>query len=307
MPPAPTLVILAAGLSTRFGSPKQLVPVGPSGEALLDYALFDAARAGFGDAILIIRPETEAEFRRHAAEVVGERFPVRWVHQTREIATSHGKPVERRTPWGTGHAVLAAGPAVRGLFAVCNADDCYGADAYRQVGELLASRDPATAEHVLVAYRLDATLSPHGAVSRAIVEPDANGYLVSLAEVREIARRRDGIAGTSLAGDAVSLHGRERVSMNLWGFTPAVLPVLERQFQRFLAAHGADPGREFLLSEALGEQVGTGEARVRVLPAESRWFGMTVAADAEPVRRAIGELVAQGAYPSDLRTGFRNL
>ena len=307
MSPTPTLVILAAGVSSRFGSPKQLVPVGPTGEVLLDYALFDAALAGFGDAVLVIRPESEPEFREHVAQVVRDRFPVRWVHQTTDLAASHGDTAERRKPWGTGQAVLAAAPALKRGFAVCNADDFYGMDAYRQVHDHLTSRDPASAEHVLVAYRLDATLSPYGRVSRAIVERGADGYLVRLAEVREIARRQDGIVGTSLEGHAVSLRGSEPVSMNLWGFTPAVVPALERQFARFVDRHGTDPGREFLLSEALGEQVASGAARVRVFPAQDYWFGMTVAGDVELVRQAIGELVAGGAYPPDLRAGFRNL
>ena len=304
---APTLVILAAGVSSRFGSPKQLVPVGPTGEMLLDYALFDAALAGFGDAVLVIRPESEPEFREHVAQVVRDRIPVRWVHQTTDLTASHGDTAERRKPWGTGQAVLAAAPALKREFAVCNADDFYGMDAYRQVHDHLTSRDPASAEHVLVAYRLDATLSPYGRVSRAIVERGADGYLVRLAEVREIVHRPEGVSGRGVHGDVVTLRGNEPVSMNLWGFTPAVLPALEQQFTTFLERQAGEPEAEFLLSEALGEQVAAGAARVRVFPAQDYWFGMTVAADVELVRQAIGELVAGGAYPPDLRAGFRNL
>ena len=301
----PTLVVLAAGSSTRFGSRKQLVPVGPSGEALLDYALFDAARAGFGAVVLVVRDETEPEFRAHCADVIGEAIPIRFVPQRLDLS-QHRASAHRTKPWGTGHAVLAAGQAVSGPFAVCNADDFYGASAFRQVHEHLMSRDAASAEHALVGYRLRGTLSPHGGVSRAIVEQDANGYLVRLTEVREVAQGPDGIAGAGSLGTAVRLGGDEPVSMNLWGFTPQVVAALEQQFETFVEQHGTDLAAEFLLSEALGAQVVAGTARVRVLPARDDWCGMTVAADMELVRQAVGERVAGGAYPHDLRARFRN-
>jgi hypothetical protein len=298
-------VVLAAGMSTRFGSPKQLVPVGPSGEALLDYALFDAARAGFGDAIIVVRPETEPNFQAHVAEFIGPSFPVRFVHQT--LSDPRRPAPSRRTkPWGTGHAVLAAAPALSGPFAVCNADDFYGATAYRQVRDHLTARDPASAEYLVVAYRLRSTLSPHGGVSRAILELDAAGYLVRLTEVREVAGRPGELSGSTSEGVVGELNGDEPVSMNLWGFTPYVLPVLRRQFEAFVTRRGSEPTEEFLLSEALGEQAITGEARIRVVPAQESWFGLTVAADADLVRQAIGELIAGGVYPRDLREAFRN-
>ena len=294
-----TLVVLAAGLSSRFGSAKQLVPVGPSGEALLDYALFDAARAGFGRAVLVIRAEAEPEFRAHLTDISGEILPVRTVHQ----APAPG----RAKPWGTGHAVLAAMGVVDGPFAVCNADDFYGASAYRQLGDHLAAQPPDGPEHALVAFRLRGTLSPHGGVSRAIVERDGRGYLQRLTEVREVMAGPDGIVGSSSGGKPLKLGGQEPASMNLWGFMPALWPVLEEQFSEFLERSGTDPAAEFYLSEAVGDQAVTRRASVRVLEARDRWFGMTVAADADLVRQAIDELVAGGVYPRDLREGFRNL
>ena len=252
-----TLVVLAAGLGTRYGGLKPLAPVGPSGEALLDYALYDARRAGFTRAVLVVRRETEGLFRRHVAGAVD--------------------CVIQEAPLGTGHAVLAARDAVAEPFAVCNADDFYGAEAYHLVRRHLAAGSP---DYAVVAYPLAETLSPYGGVSRAIVAMDPGGYLTRLTEVRDIVRAKD-----------------EVVSMNFWAFTPAVFPALERQFARF----EAPPSGEFLLSTALNEQVAAGAARVRVLRTSERWFGITFPGDQAAASEAIARLVRAGAYPDDVR------
>jgi NDP-sugar pyrophosphorylase family protein len=249
-----TLVVLAAGLGTRFGGLKPLAPVGPSGEALLDYALYDARSAGFGRAVLVVRRETEELFRRHVAGAAD--------------------CVIQEAPLGTAHAVLAARDAVTEPFGVCNADDFYGAEAYRLVRRHLDAGSP---DYAVVAYPLAETLSPFGGVSRAIVEMDAGEYLARLTEVRNIVQAKD-----------------EIVSMNFWAFTPAVFAALERQFARF-----AGPG-EFLLSSALNEQVAAGAARVRVLRTSERWFGVTFPGDQAAAGEAIARLVRAGAYPDDL-------
>jgi len=261
--------------------------------------VYDAARAGFRRAVFVIRQEVEELFRRHVAEVIGTGIEVVFAHQTLE-PTAPG----RMKPWGTGHAVLAAAWGIRGPFAVMNADDFYGADAYRSLFEHLAGR----AEHALVGYTLRETMSPHGGVSRAIVELDAQGYLSRLTEVADIAGRGSTYTGRTIPGETVTLDGSELVSMNLWGFTPALLPTLERQFARFLEARGSDPKAAFLLSEAVGAQVRAGDARVRVLPAAgSQWFGMTYAADDERVRDQITRLVDAGQYPTNLKAGLERL
>jgi hypothetical protein len=184
-----------------------------------------------------------------------------------------------------------------------NADDCYGADAYRLLFEHLSG----TAEHALVGYTLRETMSAHGGVSRAIAELDGAGHLSRLTEVADVARQGSAYAGRTSAGQVVTLNGTEVVSMNLWGFTPAVLPALERQFAAFLAEHGSDPRAEFLLSDAVGAQVAAGDARVRVLPTRERWFGMTYAADDESVRHEVERLVDAGRYPTNLQAGFEQL
>lgn len=295
---APALVILAAGLGTRYGGLKQLTPVGSHGESLLDYGIYDAVRAGFRKVVLVIRKEVEELFRRHIAEVVGTGIEIVFAHQKLEPPRPG-----RAKPWGTGHAVLAAAWGIRGSFAVMNADDCYGADAFRLLFEHLES----SAEHALVGYTLRETMSAHGGVSRAIVELDARGYVSRLTEVADIVAGGAAFTGWTTGGEAVSLRGDEVVSMNLWGFTPAVLPALERQFAHFLEARGADPRAEFLLSEAVGAQLAAGEARVRLLRTRGRWFGMTFSADDLSVRNEIRRLVDAGEYPANLKDGFEHL
>jgi NDP-sugar pyrophosphorylase family protein len=285
---APALVILAAGVGSRFGGPKQLSPVGPSGETLLDYAVYDAVRAGFTRAVLVIREELRAPLQEHVARVIGRALPVDYVEQP--------VPEGRGKPWGTAHAVLAARDAVgEAPFAVCNADDYYGPGAYRLLVEHLRAKAGTPPLHALVGYRLDATLSAHGGVARAVASTGPDGMVTRLVEVKNVR-----------GGDA-PFTGAEQVSMNLWGFTPDVLPVLEEQFTAFLDAPRRGPDDEFLLSTALGDQVTAGRARLRVLPAPDRWLGMTFAADVEAVRAALAELVRAGTYPADLRAAFTRL
>ncbi len=293
--PPPALVILAAGVGSRFGGPKQLSPIGPCGETLLDYAIYDALRAGFSRAVLVIRKELTAPLREHVSAMTGGAVPVDYVEQR--------VPEGRARPWGTAHAVLAAGGAIEGPFAVCNADDFYGAGAYRLLAEHLTS---APGVHALVGYRLDQTLSEHGGVARAVATCGPEGLLARLVEVRDVRRENGGpLRGLTAAGEQRELTGAEHTSMNLWGFTHDVLAVLEEQFTAFLAAvRQADA--EFLLSTALDEQVTAGRARLRVLtaPPSDRWLGMTFAADVPAVRTAIGALVRAGTYPADLRAAF---
>jgi NDP-sugar pyrophosphorylase family protein len=278
------LVILAAGVGSRFGGPKQLSPVGPSGETLLDYAISDARRAGFTRAVLVIRPELRDPLRAHVTRVIGDALPVDYVEQRIDEG--------RVKPWGTGHAVLTARAAVAGPFAVCNADDYYGPGSYRLLAEHLKG-EGSQGVHALVGYRLDGALSEHGGVARAVASCGPDGLLTRLVEVRDVRRtegRGPGIRGSTAAGEQLEFTGAEQVSMNLWGFTPEVFAALEEQFAAFLASRRA-PEAEFLLSTALDDQVRSGRARLRVLPAPDRWLGMTFAADVPAVRTALAALV----------------
>ncbi len=298
----PTLVVLAAGLSTRFGSLKQLAPVGPHGEAIMDYNVVDAARAGFDGIVYVVRPEIEDDVRSHVRDVLGDAVPVSFVRQTLDrIPAGYRAPPDRRKPWGTAQAVLCAGSALRGPFAVCNADDLYGPDAFSKLAAYLG-RSPAPAtEAALVGYTLSETLSGSGGVARGICVPGREGLLEHITEVRDI-RRTDGwITGADTTGEPVELLGDELVSMNLWGFTPPVVELLERQLKRFLGHWGANADQEFLLSTALNDQVELGATRVAVLHSQDPWFGVTHAADHEQARVALAERIREGQYPENLR------
>ncbi|HEY3220985.1 MAG TPA: NTP transferase domain-containing protein [Gemmatimonadales bacterium] len=295
---APALVILAAGVGSRFGGPKQLSPVGPSGETLLDYAIYDAMRAGFTRVVLVIRKELAAPLSEHISDVTGDVVPVDFVEQR--------VPDARVKPWGTAHAVLACRDAVDGPFAVCNADDFYGAGAYRVLAEHLTA-EHASPVHALVGYRLDETLSEHGGVARAVASCGPDELLTRLVEVRDVRRVNGRIRGVTAAGEQREFTGGEHTSMNLWGFAPDVFAVLEDQFDAFLTTSHRAPDAEFLLSTALDDQVTAGRARLRVLIARDRWLGMTFAADVPAVRAAIGALVRAGTYPADLRAAFTHL
>ena len=291
----PSLIILAAGMSTRYGRLKQLEPVGPSGEALLDYGIHDALRAGFARIVLVVRPEIEAAVRAHCGARWGA-VPIAFAHQTLgQVPPGVTVPPDRVKPWGTAHAVLAAAPLVDGPCAVSNADDFYGSSAYAAVAAHLAANDDA---HALVGYRLDQTLSEHGGVSRGVCELDGH-RLRGLTEILDIRRDDAHLRGRAADGRLRELRGDALVSMNLWGFRPTVFPVLEEAFRAFLARPAAATG-EFLLSSTLGDLAAADRLRLHVLPTVEPWMGVTYPDDREPVAARLRALVADGQYPARL-------
>ena len=299
-----TLVVMAAGLGTRFGGPKQLSPVGPSGETLLDYAIYDATRAGFTRAVLVIREELGARVRAHVANVLGGAVPVSYVEQRLDdLPGGRRVPEGRVKPWGTAHAVLAARDAVKGAFAACNADDFYGRDALTRAAEFLARGHAGDSPETFanIAYPLRDTLSAAGGVNRAICHADGDGWLESVEEVVDIRRLGGGgYAGSDRHGRPVRLAADALVSMNLWAFTPGVFALLGRGFAEFLGQ--ASAGRsEFLISHGIGDAVRRGEARVRLLGTHGRWLGVTHPEDRPHVEGALRQLVAAGEYPERLR------
>ncbi len=302
---APTLVVLAAGLSSRYGRLKQVDPMGPSGESIMDYNVFDAARAGFSRVVFVVRPEIEEQVRAHVTAVVGDALPAEYVHQTLDgVPPELMPPPERRKPWGTGHSVLCASARVSGPFAVCNADDLYGADAFQQLFQHLSTR-PLPTEAAMVGYTLADTLSGSGGVARGVCVLGKDRLLQLVTEVREIRQVEGWITGEAGEDETVELEGTEVVSMNLWGFSEPVVELLRRQFLRFLARLGGDPAAEFPLSTALSEQVQMGTVRVAVLPGRSDWFGVTHAADRSEAEVLLRARIAEGAYPADLAAAFR--
>jgi hypothetical protein len=287
---APTLLVLAAGLGARYGGLKQIDPVGPSGETLLDYAVFDALRAGFGRAVFVIRREFEDAFLARVAAKYSGRIAFDLVFQSADdVPAGCAAPAGRTRPLGTGHAAWCARAAISGPFAAINADDFYGADAFSRLAGFLGGAGGA--RFALVGFRLAGTLSEGGTVSRGICR-ERGGLLLSIAEEHGI--------GPDDVGPGRRFTGDETVSMNCWAFTPAVFPALESGLREFLSAGAADPAAEFYLPVAVSGLVSAGAASVEILPGPAAWFGVTHRGDRERAAAAIAALVRQGAYPARL-------
>jgi NDP-sugar pyrophosphorylase family protein len=296
---APTLLVLAAGLGSRYGGLKQLDPVGPAGETILDYAVFDAVRSGFGRVVFVIRRDFESAFRTQVAAKYAGRVAVGFVFQALDaLPPGFAPPAGREKPWGTGHAVWCARDAIREPFAVIGADDFFGRDAFQKLAEFLenAKRQTPNAKQTepapfcMVGYRLDRTLSEHGTVARGLCEVGAEGLLRGIVE-------RTAIDPAQLGqGD---LRGDATVSMNCFGFTPALFPALDAQLGEFLRV-GGDAKREFYLPAVVSAMIARGEATVRVLPTPGEWFGVTHRGDRPRVVAALAALVQRGAYPARL-------
>lgn len=288
----PALVILAAGDGSRYGGLKALAPVGPNGEALLEYSAFGAAEAGFGRVVLVVRCEHEAAFRDRLEGGLGRRLPLSFAHQ---------EPVdsmpERRRPWGTGHAVLAARGAIDGPFAVVNADDLFDVPSLERLARFLAA--PADLILAMVGFEVAATLSDSGPVSRALCRLDDDGFLREIVELEGV-RRLDGRIVFGPEEAPRELEGEAIVSMNLWGFRPAVLAELSNGFEAFLAHHRGDERAEFYLPAAIDELVRSDLARVRVLRGGGGWCGITFRDDRERVASRLSEQIGRGVYPREL-------
>ncbi len=301
----PVLVVLAAGLGSRYGGLKQMEPVGPGGATLMDYSAFDAARAGFGAAVFVIRPEMDPAFSDQVLPRFVARLAVRTVHQRLEVPPGSAIPPGRTRPWGTAHAVLAAADVVGAPFAVINADDFYGREAYQAMGAFLrADTGGPIPTFALAGFRLDRTISEAGGVNRAVCTVSADGWLESVHEVLHIAADGSGGYRGEQDGRPRRLAGDEPVSMNMWGFTPAVFPHLAAGFASFLRAEPgtvrptSDPlKREYLIPTLVHDLLARGLARVKVLPTGSRWTGMTHPEDRAVVQGRVREMVERGEYP----------
>jgi MobA-like NTP transferase domain len=278
-----TLVVMAAGRGSRFGGMKQVAELGPSGESLFDYAVFDAARAGFDDAVFVVSDESRDAVQQHVEKGLGRHVKASYALQ------SAG---DRPKPWGTGHAVLCACEHVDGSFGVVNADDFYGRRSYELLAEELRQDQP---HHVAIGFRLLDTLSTHGGVSRGLILAD-DGFLTGIRELHDV-RLEDGAVrcqeGTPLKGD-------ELISANLWGFRPTFCDVLAAGFEAFKARAGNDPKAEFLIGDGVEALERHGDARVRVVPTPERFGGVTYQEDVAGVRDELARLVEKGVYPTPL-------
>jgi len=296
-----SLVVLAAGVGSRYGGPKQIDRVGPGGATLIDYAVYDARRAGFERTILVVAEGREKDMREAVGDRAARILPLDYAVQPSGLPPGFQAPPGRTKPWGTGPATLAAAPLLDGPFAVINADDFYGVSSYQALGDHL--RRPlvgAIPELALVGFPLPATLSPDGAVSRALCTVDRDGYLSSIREVLKIERAGEDARGLDEAGVWQPLPRDTPVSLNFWGFTPAVLPALAQGYERFLSKNAASLTAEYYLPAAVQEFVDEGRARVRVLPGGGPWAGLTHAGDRPRLVETLRALTERGDYPKDL-------
>ena len=290
-------------MGSRYGGLKQVDPVGPSGEAILDYSVFDAHRAGFGKVVFIIRKDIEDVFRSQISAKYEGLLPVGYTFQDiHDIPAPYAVPEGRTKPWGTAHAIRAARHAVHEPFAAINADDFYGRDAFARLATFLSGVDAAARplRFAMVGYKLDLTLSDHGSVARGICQVTPEGKLAGVTEMTKLVRTPEGAENQEDPAAPVKLTGTERVSMNLWGFTPALFDALEERFPAWLARRGAEEKSEWYIPFVVDEMIHEGAASVEVLPTESAWFGVTYREDKPFVTDAIRALVDAGEYPASL-------
>jgi NDP-sugar pyrophosphorylase family protein len=294
----PSLLVLAAGMGSRYGGLKQMDPVGPAGQTIIDYSIYDALRAGFAKLVFVIRRDLEQPFR----EIVGQRFEKRLaVHyvfqEIGDLPPGFSVPPNRAKPWGTAQAVLAGESALQEPFAAINADDFYGAQSFLLLARHLSS---GSADYAMAGFTLRQTLSEFGSVARGVCEVGPDGYLNSVVELTRIERDDAGVKNTDASGRVTRLTGEEAVSLNCWGFTPAVFPLLRKKFVAFLEKNGRDEKAECYLPSVVNELAVSGQARVKVLRTGSPWFGVTYREDRPRVVESIRQLVSRGDYPERL-------
>ena len=302
----PVLVVMAAGMGSRYGGLKQIDPVGVCGEAILDYSLYDAYEAGFETAVIIIKEAIKQDFM----ETVGKRLEkcpleIRYAYQELDkLPAGYTVPEGRTKPWGTSHAVLCAREAIDGApFAVVNADDYYGKSAYKVIFDYLSkAQDGEKADYCMVGYHLGKTVTDNGSVARGVCQTDANGYLADITERTQIEKYEGGIHFTEDGGATwTDLTAETVVSMNLWGFTPSFLDAIEAGFPAFLdkVLTGTTAKAEFFLPGTVSQMLAADTATVRVLESPDKWYGVTYAADKPVVVEALKTMAQQGLYPVD--------
>lgn len=299
----PTLFVLAAGMGSRYGGLKQLDGVGPQGQTIMDYSIYDALRAGFGKVVFVIRHDFEEAFREKVLSKYEGHVPVEVVFQSVDaLPEGFEVPDGRTKPWGTNHAVMMGADAIAEPFAVINADDFYGRDAFEvMAGYLSALADDSKGRYCMVAFRLGNTMTENGSVSRGVCTVDSTGKLTDVVERTAISFTPDGgIEFTDAAGAKGALEADVPVSMNLWGFTPDYFDYSRREFVRFLNKYISAPKSEFFIPSVVDKLVKNGEATVDVLTTHSRWFGVTYPEDRDSVVRNLARLHAEGEYPDKL-------
>ncbi len=301
----PTLVVMAAGMGSRYGGLKQLDPVGPNGELIIHYSVYDALQAGFDKVVFIIREDIESAFREHIGESVEKQCETFYVHQkTTDMPSGVSIPITRQKPWGTAHAVYAARLAIKTPFAVINADDFYGRAAFQILGSFLQNIDKldGASDYCMVGYRLANTLTEHGHVSRGVCEINTDDYLLSIEERLRIQKFGERAKYTEDGENWIELPMDSTVSMNMWGFPISFLDEVSARFPRFIQMHQSNLSKaEYLLPNVVGDLLQEHEASVKVLRTDAQWHGVTYREDTPLVKQAIRNLIQQGVYPANLQ------
>jgi NDP-sugar pyrophosphorylase family protein len=292
----PTLLVLAAGMGSRYGGNKQLDEVGPSGETIIDYSIYDAIRAGFGKIVFVIRRDIEEQVKERFVRKLKGKIEVDYVFQEiTNVPEGATYTPERVKPWGTSHAVLVADKKINEPFGVINADDFYGFESYRILHDFLVNdKDPD--RYCIVGYKLGNTLSDHGTVNRGVCNVDDSGLLRNIVEVLKIEKTPEGAKAPSSTGE-LKFSGNEIVSMNLFGFKPSCFDILRNDFREFIARNGMDPKSELLIPATLDRFIKKGEITIKVLMSNERWFGVTYREDKPFVVESIKEMIRKGVYP----------
>lgn len=296
----PTLFILAAGMGSRYGGLKQLDGLGPNGETIMDYSVFDALRAGFGKIVFVIRKDFEEDFKQKVLSKYEDKIPCEVCFQAIDkVPAGCAYNPERQKPWGTNHAVLMGKDCIQEPFAVINADDFYGQDSFRVLAQFLSSVAGTEGQYCMVGYRVCNTLSENGSVSRGVCATDENGYLTDVVERTKIVPK-DGKIVFIEADEETELLPNTPVSMNMWGFTPEYFQYSEEAFIQFLAQNGQELKSEFYIPTVVNQLISTGKATCKVLDTTSKWFGVTYAEDRPQVVDKINQLIQAGEYPDKL-------
>jgi NDP-sugar pyrophosphorylase family protein len=297
----PTLLVLAAGMGSRYGGLKQIDALGPNGETIIDYSIYDAVRAGFGKVVMVIRKSIEEEFKQIFFKKYGGKIEIEYVLQEIEYVPEGVKyNPERVKPWGTAHAVLMADGVINEPFCVINGDDFYGADAFKQMATYLTHLNNDSADYCMVGYQLARTLSDYGFVSRGVCEADSNGILLRVTECTQIKRIGTVICYKDAQEVNHTFPDEQIVSMNFWGFSPAYFNDLKVSFEKFIRANGDNLKSELYIPTVLTELINEKKATVKVLNSTAEWFGITYKEDRSFVVERLKKLTAEGEYPSPL-------
>jgi hypothetical protein len=296
----PTLLVLAAGMGSRYGGNKQLDQVGPSGETIIDYSIYDAIRAGFGKIVFVIRRDLESQIKETFVNRLKGKIEVDYVFQEiTNLPDGIEVPAERQKPWGTSHAILVTKEKIREPFGVINADDYYGKESFITLHDFLIN-DKENTNYCIVGYKMGNTLSDHGHVNRGVCKMNKDGFLESIVETRTIEKRPDGIFAPDQNGRLQRFTGNEVVSMNLWGFKPSCYGFLENEFRNFIITKSSDLKAELDIPTSVDKFVKSGEITIKILMSNERWFGVTYREDKPFVVDSIRKMVKKGIYPSKL-------